>query len=763
MHKYTKSILLVLLVGTLLNCDLPSVPKEPNFITSNKVEAPLIANKTIQFLGDGNELDVLIDTASAEFDSLFTVKQGGTDDGLISIAVEEDFDFGDLNDVIPSIAINPTSFSSEVGEIELGSFSSGSGNLGTASFQALTGLSPSAVPAGTQIFRGSTPTPVNISVGRNTDFFVSATIKRGAIKITVTNNLGFNINSINIDLNSGNTGIGSTTLSNVDHGTTSSGQISFNEGDRLEALNVDVSVAWNAQTTTAEPGELVVQAINGIGLIASEVEAAVEAIDFSTKSTTTFKSTEFKFTTADHYAELAAGEISIAPIANGLDLTIESLVISFPGIRKAPWDEADSLVISYTNADKILRSDVSITKNIDLTGYRIYANNNTVNYNISASTENTQDAVAGDQTRVISETQSISSNVTISNLKISTAEGEIATQTTILGSDDASNNTSDLQIIDLYNDTEVSLTEIDGLADLSSEIDGIEFSGASLSISYESNIGVPTTIYMAMLGIDGDNQELFLSGETGTDKEVKKSDSISVLYSNGQRIDASNLIKFMLTPSVDGNSIVSKVEFNDLNSNVSEFLNALPKEIRFIGIGVVNETGGEATISTPLEFDPGIIVDLPLYFSADGASVEIKQDGSGLSKALPSEDKNYQITEAELYVGYKNGLPLGIDLEIEFLDSLGNELDRLPLQGDDPIEFNAASIDKTTRFAASEAANKLVIALTKDQITNISKTDSIKVTASLNTFSTEKIKIRNTDSITFSVGASVTVQTEVKN
>ena len=104
---------------------------------------------------------------------------------------------------------------------------------------------------------------------------------------------------------------------------------------------------------------------------------------------------------------------------------------------------------------------------------------------------------------------------------------------------------------------------------------------------------------------------------------------ISGLYSNGQQIDASKLIKFMLTPSVDGNSIVSAVEFNDLNSNVSEFLNALPKEIRFIGIGVVNETGGEATISTPLEFDPGIIVDLPLYFSADGASVEIKQDGSG--------------------------------------------------------------------------------------------------------------------------------------
>ena len=69
----------------------------------------------------------------------------------------------------------------------------------------------------------------------------------------------------------------------------------------------------------------------------------------------------------------------------------------------------------------------------------------------------------------------------------------------------------------------------------------------------------------------------------------------------------------------------------------------------------------------------------------------------------------------------------------------------------------------TTRFAASEVADKFVISFTKDQITNISKTDSIAVTASLNTFATEKIKIRNTDSITLSVGASVTVQTEVNN
>ena len=83
-----------------------------------------------------------------------------------------------------------------------------------------------------------------------------------------------------------------------------------------------------------------------------------------------------------------------------------------------------------------------------------------------------------------------------------------------------------------------------------------------------------------------------------------------------------------------------------------------------LGRAVVNESGEEATISTPLEFDPGIIVDLPLYFSADGASIEL-EDGSDLSD-LPDEDEDFKFSEGQLIVSYENGLPLGFDLEIQF-------------------------------------------------------------------------------------------------
>ncbi len=759
MRNFKLLMVWVLFGAVLTNCDLPSTPKNPNFTTSHKVEAPLLFEKTFQFLGGGEgATEALLDTTKGDFDSLFVVTQGGVNDGLISISVEEEFEFGDLNDAIPTIGIDPTSFSSAVGEITLGSFSSpGSGDLGRAGFQDLTGLNPAFVPAGTPIPAGSTPTPVTIDVGQNTDFFESATIKRGALEISITNDLGFDISSIEVILKSGNNIVTSTTLNNVNQGVTTTGQLVFSEGDILGDINVEIDVNWDAQNTSAEPNELIIEELNGIDLVASSVRAAVTEIDIETSNSTTFDAVEFQFSTPEHYVELATGEIALAPIVNGLDLTLESLVISFPGIRSAPYGVADSLVISYTGDDKILRSETSVAQNIDLAGYRIYAPGNTINFSIAARTENTQNSA--DPIREIAEDNVISSSVAINNLSIATAFGEIASQVTLLGEDDASNGTD---IVDLYNETEVSLTSIDGIEDLSSEIDGIEFAGASLSITYTSNIGIPTTIYMAILGIDGDDQELYLGGTSGTEREVQAGDPITGLVANGVQLTPSQLIKFTLDPSPDGNPIQSAIVFDQTNTNVTDFLNALPKEIRFIGKAVVNETGGEATISTPLEFDPGMVVDLPVFFSADGASLEFTEDGSSLED-LPGEGDDARLTQGELIVSYQNGLPLGFDITLDFLDAAGGTITSVPLAGELPVELRAASVDAVSRFASGTTTDNLIISLNESQLMTISATDSIAVSAALNTFATEAVKVKGTDTITLSVSASFTIETDIKD
>ena len=265
-----------------------------------------------------------------------------------------------------------------------------------------------------------------------------------------------------------------------------------------------------------------------------------------------------------------------------------------------------------------------------------------------------------------------------------------------------------------------------------------------------------------MLGIDGEDQELYLNGISGTELEVEEGAPINGIVANGVQLSRDQMIKFNIQPSSNGEAITSSVEFNSRNTNVNDFLNALPKEIRFVGRAVVNESGEEATISTPLEFDPGIIVDLPLYFSADGASIELVEDGSDLSD-LPDEDEDVQITEGQLIVSYENGLPLGFDINIEFLDDLGGVITSIPLAGDTPIELSAATVDQITRFVTTDAVDNLIISLTEDQLQSIANTDSVAINAALNTFASEEVKIRNTDSITLSVSASVTIQNEVNN
>ena len=52
-------IICILLVSIIVNCDLPNKPKDPNFTTSHKIEAPILHNKTIQFLGGGDGTSVL--------------------------------------------------------------------------------------------------------------------------------------------------------------------------------------------------------------------------------------------------------------------------------------------------------------------------------------------------------------------------------------------------------------------------------------------------------------------------------------------------------------------------------------------------------------------------------------------------------------------------------------------------------------------------------------------------------------------------------
>ena len=744
MVRYKLFVWAFILTSVFASCDL-SIPDKPDFRTAQTVEVPLINNKTYVFLGDST--GALIDTTS----------------GLISITTEEEFNFGSLDDAIPEIDGSSTSFTSEVGELEIGNFASGDGgNLGEADFQALTGLDPNSINQGDDVPPQAIQPEVDINL--DTDLFQSADFKSGSLEIIVTNNLGFILDNINVTLisdpdtliNGDEVDVVTGTSNTINDGESATISLPL-DGETLANPQVRVSIEWtspfaNPQKFQRSPESLVVNSASGSDLFASSVTANLESQDFSTSSTTTFSDTEFRFTSPTHYVELSAGQIAVTDLVNNMGIGIETLQISFPDIRNDNFGVEDSLVVSYP---VIPRNSTATDQTIDLTGYRIFANNNEVTYNIVAATENTQTGPnAGPVT--ISETDEITASVDISGLTIKSAQGIVLAQTVFLGDNDLSNDGVS-EILDVFNDNEADTTSIDGLDEFSDQIDGFMFTNPVININYNSNIDIPTTIYAAMVGIDGKGNEVYLKGEPGSANEVQDGDPIDGLYANGAQLPKESLIKFSIgTETINCATITCQIPFNTTTTNVDDFLNNLPSNIRFVGRAVVNEDEGDVFITTPLEFNPSLNVDLPLAFSTEVGSPANFTDTLDLDIGLGDD-----FTEASFFITYSNNLPMGLNIFLSFQDSLNNEVFALP-NADQEIRLRAAPVDDVTGFSNASTDDSFLFTLSELQLGMLNDVSFLEFSINLRSSENKAVKLRANDSFTISLGARIKIETEVK-
>ena len=748
MAKKVYLLLPVIAILAFVQCETPG---SPDFTLSNKIDTPLIAESTFQFLGDRN---ALIDTTNADIKDLLDIDS----DNFITISQEETFEFGDLDGAVPEVDVTATSFETNVGEIELGSFSSQDeeGNVGEATFDDLTGL-PATLPQGDPLPGAESPFPVNIEL--DTDFFVSAQIKQGGLEITLRNELGFDIEELTLDIMSGNNSVGQIVIADFNHITTRSESISIVENPEtdpeveLSDINVNVSIRWEGQTMQDDAGSMLIKNINGQNLVASAVEAVISSQEFRSSGSSGFSDDEFLFNTPGHYVELQSGTLSVQNIVNTIDVDIDVLQISFPGLRTPPYSEADSLVIRFDGDQKIPRNNSQpVSRSHDLTDVRIYAENNIVSYNIFAQTEDTQ-ASPGSDSRTIVETDRVSAEVELNDLLVSEVFGVIANRQVLLNTDVASDGIS----VDIMNDLEAEIIEIDGIKDISSRIEGIEFTRASLSILYETNVGVDATIIGAFLGEDANGNQFFLRGEPGSDTEVTEADPIQQLQKDGIQIAASDLIKFNIEANSSPDEILAST-FDRTNSTIVDFLNRLPTSIRFIGLANINPDNAEGTIQNPVVFDPTIAVNIPLALRADRASYT---DTTALNlEDLPGPGDESTLDEGSITIRYTNTIPLGINLELEFLSVEGELITAVPLIDETSIEFKAASVGNGG-FSISPAEDFTTIHLSRSQLEQMNQTRNVRLIAGLNTTANEEIRIRTTDDVGVSVSGKFVIRNKI--
>jgi hypothetical protein len=417
----------------------------------------------------------------------------------------------------------------------------------------------------------------------------------------------------------------------------------------------------------------------------------------------------------------------------------------------------DSLVVSYPF---IPRNTTAADQIIDLTGYRLFANNNEVTYNIVSATENTQSGPnAGAVT--ISETDDIGASVDISGLTIESAFGIVLAQNVLLGDNDVSNDGSS-EILDVFNDNEAEITSISGLDDFSDKIKGFNFTQPIININYNSNILIETNIYAAMVGIDGDGNEVYLSGKDiggvpGPNK-VTEADrpSFTGIVSNGIQLEPEQLIKFSIDNASDCQNSTCQISFNINTTNVDEFLNNLPSDIRFVGKAVINENEAETFITTPLEFSPMLNVDLPLAFRTDVGAPANFTDSLDFSVDL-GEDT--EIAEGQLFILYTNNLPMGLNIFLSFRDSTTNtEIFALPNPGNE-LRLVASPVDDVTGFATGGLENNTFTArLTTDQLRMLEDVNLLEFSINLRSSENKAVKLRASDSFRISLGTRIKIQ-----
>jgi len=744
-------LLFLLTVMSLTACE---VPDSPDFNTSQRVEAPILFDREFTFLGEGET--AIIDTTKDSFDSLFTVESNG----FVRLARQEEFEFGDLDDAIPTVDVSPTNFSTQVGEIEIGDFSSSQGNVGQAGFQALTGLDPSAIQPGDPVPPQTVTLEVTIDL--DTDFFQSATFKGGSLDIQLENQLGFNLDNISItlisspaggpevDVVTGNTGT-------IDHNNTSVITLTLNTGDELANPRARISISWTSSTNPADPGfqtfqespdALIVNSVVGNNLVASQITAVLPVQDFSTTGNASFSDDEFRFESTDHFVELETGVLSITNIINQIDIGIESLDITFPGIL-SPADVPLSISL------QVDANSTSPDINRDLSGFRVFAPGNQVAYEIQALTEDRQSGSGTLST--INENDQVNADIQIQNLELSRVRGVVVTRVIDVNNDDPANGEG---VFDLFNDDEAEITVIDAFEELSNQLEGVEFAEPSISLAYTTNINIPTEVVGAFVGVDGNGNQTFLTADPGSSLEVLTPQP--GLLSNGSQIPASQLLNISLTPNPDPVTGLTNglIEFNIDETNINEFVNELPSEIRFISKAIVNPNEVTGEVGVPVQFTPSFTVDLPIAFStpngaffSDSAEVDLGD--------FPGQDDEENLTEGLLTISYENELPLGVDLTLVFKDGNGNQLFSAPnLNVSEPLILEAAPVD-AGGFSSGPASDALVFSLDESQLDILNQTRELDIQATLNTTANDVVRIRSQDKIKVSVSVSLTVETEV--
>ncbi|MCS4051125.1 hypothetical protein [Salinibacter ruber] len=395
----------------------------------------------------------------------------------------------------------------------------------------------------------------------------------------------------------------------------------------------------------------------------------------------------------DNYVELGPTTIEVQNITSSPTApggVFDSLRFTYPDIRVEPYGEDNQLVVDFVEnpcgsgpcgSNGEYERDISTLGDrfrIDLKGARIYPDkpnideNGTVTFKIGGQVN--PDLTVKDDDKI-----SFGASTSFDNFEIREIDVDEAKPFTVAVT--PNENGGDINVA---NDNEVRTAAFDGFEGITDRVDGLKLADVSLTFQVETaNLAsTDAQVYAAIQGTNETNQ-IYLRGtedqnmSRGADRNVSSLPFSAAFTENGSPLPNDSLIK--LGVGLRGASL-GEAERRSLvvdgdNSNVADFVNALPTEVRLAGQAELNTDGGGLQVRKPIALDANFSLDVPLRIR-DRFVVRdtIDADLSDLNDLTdPEEDAN--ISTAELQFSYTNGLPLGADAKMVIVDAAGSVIE----------------------------------------------------------------------------------------
>ncbi len=442
----------------------------------------------------------------------------------------------------------------------------------------------------------------------------------------------------------------------------------------------------------------------------------------------------------DNYVELGSTEIrgqdiTVSPTAQ--ERVFDELRFVYPDIRVEPYGEDDQLVVSFVeNPSGKYERDINDLRSgfrIGLEGTRVYPNKPKIDEDGTVTFE--IDGQVNPDLRVENDDKiSFGASTALDNFEIQEIDVGAARPFTV-----AVTPNEDGGAVDVADDSEVRTAAFDGFGGITGRVDGLELADVSLTFQVET-ANLASTDAQLYAAIQGTNEtdQIFLRGtedqdaSRGADRNVSSLPFSAAFTNNGTPLQNEELIKLgvgLEDASLDETVRTPLVVDGD-NSNVADFVNALPTEVRLAGQARINTNEGGLSVRTPISLDAKFSLNVPLRIK-DRFRVRdtIDADLSDLNDLTdPEEDVN--ISTAELQFEYTNGLPLGADVKMVIVDAAGSVIETFNDDFDND-NFRIEPAAKDEDGAASSSASgtfAFTLGSTPEDLRALADGDAIRLT-----------------------------------